>query len=78
MVILLLVVVFVFYFMLSLLFSSSFDRNLLDGHEIEFVWTVFPCFLLLFIGLPSLKILYLIDDFSFSCVTFRSIGYQWY
>jgi cytochrome c oxidase subunit 2 len=33
---------------------------------------------LVFIAFPSLKILYVIDDLSSRCLTFRAVGYQWY
>ena len=45
---------------------------------VEWVWTVIPAFLLLQIALPSLLLLYIIDETSDSTFTVKTIGHQWY
>lgn len=44
---------------------------------VEVVWTVIPMIILVFLAIPSLKILYLIDD-NEPYVTLKIIGRQWY
>ena len=53
-------------------------RNLLDDDAIEFLWTLRPVFVLLMIVLPSLKLLYTIDDGGKPQTTTKVLGHQWY
>lgn len=78
MLILILVSVVVMYTLCYSFFMVSFDRGLVDGHEVEFVWTILPSFLLVFIAFPSLKILYIIDECGDAFMTFKATGFQWY
>nr|UPX88280.1 cytochrome c oxidase subunit II [Leptodora kindtii] len=66
------------YFMVSLVTNKFVNRNLLDGQMIEIIWTVFPAIILLFIALPSLRLLYLIDELNEPAITLKTIGHQWY
>jgi len=68
----------VLYFIIVTYCTSSFEQGVTEGHEIEFIWTLLPALLLVFIAFPSLKILYIIDeDYKFS-LTYKVIGHQWY
>jgi len=49
-----------------------------EGQEIETIWTILPAFILIFIALPSLKILYLIEDTKTPNLTIKITGHQWY
>lgn len=42
------------------------------------IWTIFPIFILIFIALPSLRILYIRDEIYNSNITVKTIGHQWY
>jgi cytochrome c oxidase subunit 2 len=66
----------VMYYCFCLVYAYGFSRLEVGGHELEFIWTLVPSFLLIFIAFPSLKILYIIDDLSSGAVTFKSVGYQ--
>uniref|UniRef100_A0AAU6PC35 Cytochrome c oxidase subunit 2 n=1 Tax=Ledropsis sp. TaxID=3133679 RepID=A0AAU6PC35_9HEMI len=68
----------VFYMMFSIFLSSYNNRYLLEGQFIEFVWTIIPAFMLIFIALPSLRILYLIEEVSNPLLTVKGVGHQWY
>jgi len=50
----------------------------MEGQEIETIWTVVPAILLVFIALPSLKTLYLIEDSKTPSITVKISGHQWY
>nr|YP_005255126.1 cytochrome c oxidase subunit II [Fergusonina taylori]ADY85993.1 cytochrome c oxidase subunit II [Fergusonina taylori] len=76
--ILLMITVFVSYLMSSLLYNKYTNRFLLHGQTIEIIWTILPAFILLFIAMPSLRLLYLLDEINTPMITLKSIGHQWY
>lgn len=50
----------------------------MERQTIELIWTIIPAITLLFIAIPSLKILYLIDEINNPIITIKAIGHQWY
>nr|QJQ72492.1 cytochrome c oxidase subunit II [Gerres decacanthus] len=78
MMIILLISVFVFYIILNMVTSKLTNLNLLDSQEIEIVWTVLPAMILILIALPSLRILYLMDEINDPHLTIKAMGHQWY
>ena len=62
----------------SLICNNLRDRKLLEDQALETVWTVIPAVLLVFLALPSLRLLYLVDDTSSPNIVGKSIGHQWY
>nr|YP_003848762.1 cytochrome c oxidase subunit II [Bactrocera minax]ADL14713.1 cytochrome c oxidase subunit II [Bactrocera minax]WCB98491.1 cytochrome c oxidase subunit 2 [Bactrocera minax] len=76
--ILVMITTLVGYLMLMLFFNTYTNRNLLHGQTIEMIWTVLPAIVLLFIALPSLRLLYLLDEINEPSVTLKAIGHQWY
>jgi len=42
------------------------------------VWTILPAIILLFLALPSLRLLYLTDEIRNPSITLKAIGHQWY
>nr|YP_010264234.1 cytochrome c oxidase subunit II [Lucanus prometheus]UIN24746.1 cytochrome c oxidase subunit II [Lucanus prometheus] len=76
--ILLMITVLVGYLMISL-FSNQYNyRYLLEGQTIEVIWTILPAITLIFIALPSLRLLYLLDELNNPLISVKSIGHQWY
>nr|ALO77177.1 cytochrome c oxidase subunit 2 [Carpelimus sp. CAR01] len=66
-------------YMLSSIFFNNFNyRFLLEGQMIEIIWTLMPAIILIFIALPSLRLLYLLDEINNPIVTIKTIGHQWY
>nr|NP_068644.1 cytochrome c oxidase subunit II [Triatoma dimidiata]AAG31609.1 cytochrome c oxidase subunit 2 [Triatoma dimidiata] len=76
--ILTMITVLVGYMMGTVLYNKLINRYLLEGQTIELIWTILPAFTLIFIALPSLHILYLMDEMNNPAVTIKSIGHQWY
>nr|YP_010491841.1 cytochrome c oxidase subunit II [Platydracus impotens]UWM92627.1 cytochrome c oxidase subunit II [Platydracus impotens] len=76
--ILLMITVMVGYIMSTLFFNKFNYRYLLEGQTIEMIWTILPAITLIFIALPSLHLLYLLDEVNNPIVTVKSIGHQWY
>nr|BCW86802.1 cytochrome c oxidase subunit II [Drepanosurus asanumai]BCW86815.1 cytochrome c oxidase subunit II [Drepanosurus asanumai] len=66
------------FFMASLFFNTYVHRYLLDGQMIETIWTVLPAVILIFIALPSIRLLYLIDEVQNPALTIKVTGHQWY
>nr|WGL39511.1 cytochrome c oxidase subunit 2 [Limbodessus compactus] len=76
--ILTMITILVGYLMFSLIFNKFINRFLLEGQTIEVIWTILPAIILIFIALPSLRLLYLLDEISNPWLTLKTIGHQWY
>nr|YP_010837553.1 cytochrome c oxidase subunit II [Pycnarmon cribrata]WGC93518.1 cytochrome c oxidase subunit II [Pycnarmon cribrata] len=77
-IILIMITILVGYLMMSLFFNKYINRFLLEGQMIELIWTILPAITLIFIALPSLRLLYLLDELNNPLITLKSIGHQWY
>nr|AST10247.1 cytochrome c oxidase subunit II [Leucochrysa pretiosa] len=76
--ILTMITILVGYLMITLFFNKFTNRFLLEGQTIELIWTILPAIILIFIALPSLRLLYLLDEIDNPSITLKSIGHQWY
>ena len=77
-IILIFIITFVGYIMVSMLFNNIIYKGLLHGQVIECIWTTIPGLILIQIALPSLSLLYLIEDSPSPNLTIKAIGHQWY
>ncbi|YP_010307972.1 cytochrome c oxidase subunit II (mitochondrion) [Achroia grisella] len=77
-IILIMITILVGYIMINLFFNKFINRFLLEGQMIELIWTVLPAITLIFIALPSLRLLYLLDELNNPLITLKTIGHQWY
>nr|AMW68099.1 cytochrome c oxidase subunit II [Xanthostigma gobicola] len=78
MMILTMITILVSYIMISLFFNKLNNRFLLEGQLIEVIWTIIPAITLIFIALPSLRLLYLMDEINNPMITIKTMGHQWY
>uniref|UniRef100_UPI0030E0BB9C cytochrome c oxidase subunit 2 n=1 Tax=Chauliops zhengi TaxID=2936724 RepID=UPI0030E0BB9C len=76
--ILIMITIMISYMMITLMNNKLINRFLLEGQTIEFLWTMLPAITLIFIALPSLHILYLMDEINKPMLTIKAIGHQWY
>ncbi len=76
--IIILVVTVVRYAFIFLAINKYRNRYLLEAQQIETIWTILPAIILLFLALPSLRVLYLTDEISQPSITIKTIGHQWY
>nr|YP_009919015.1 cytochrome c oxidase subunit II [Ptychoptera minuta]QMP96595.1 cytochrome c oxidase subunit II [Ptychoptera minuta] len=76
--ILLMITILVGYMLFSLFFNTFSNRYLLSGQTIEVIWTILPAIVLMFIAMPSLRLLYLLDEVNDPALTLKTIGHQWY
>nr|WGU50330.1 cytochrome c oxidase subunit 2 [Laemobothrion sp.] len=66
------------FYVLFLMMSKMTNRSIVLNEGLEVVWTVFPAIILIVIGLPSLKILYIMESTTNPCITIKAMGHQWY
>nr|AIW65038.1 cytochrome c oxidase subunit II [Notonectidae sp. MT-2014] len=78
MMILTMITIMVGYILMTTMFNKMINRYLLEGQTIELIWTMLPAVMLVFIALPSLRLLYLMDETNNPMLTIKSIGHQWY
>nr|UXE35018.1 cytochrome c oxidase subunit II [Nematistius pectoralis] len=68
----------VLYIIAAMVTAKLTDKLVLDSQEIEIIWTVLPAIVLILIALPSLRILYLMDEINDPHLTIKAVGHQWY
>jgi len=64
--------------MYSITTNNYIDKNINESQPLELFWTIIPAFILIFIGLPSIKLLYLLDEVFHPSLTIKTLGHQWY
>lgn len=76
--ILIIIITTVMWLILKALSGKAYHRYLVDGTLLEIIWTIVPAVILVLIALPSLKLLYLMDEVMDPGLTIKAIGHQWY
>lgn len=76
--IIILIVTIVGYNIISTVNNENVNLNLMESQDLELFWTVVPALILLFIGFPSIRLLYIIDEVRNPLITFKTVGHQWY
>lgn len=66
-------------YIISLILTTSLTHtSTIDAQEVETIWTILPAIILIIIALPSLRILYIIDEINNPSMTIKTMGHQWY
>nr|AMB36473.1 cytochrome c oxidase subunit II [Brachygobius kabiliensis] len=68
----------VLYIIVAMVETKLTNMHILDSQEIEIIWTILPAIILILIALPSLRILYLMDEINSPHLTVKTVGHQWY
>nr|QAX91105.1 cytochrome c oxidase subunit 2 [Parrhinotermes sp. C MW-2019] len=76
--IMLMILTTVSYMMVMLMKNKNISRFMLEGQLIETTWTIAPAVILIFIAMPSLRLLYLMDEVHTPALTLKVVGHQWY
>nr|QED56942.1 cytochrome oxidase subunit II [Anthonomus eugenii] len=76
--ILVIITILVGHMLISMFFNKFTHRFLLDGQMIEMIWTILPAIILIMIALPSLRLLYILDENFNPMISIKTIGHQWY
>nr|ASW34658.1 cytochrome c oxidase subunit II [Quedenfeldtia trachyblepharus] len=69
---------FVLYTISLMMTTHLTHTNTMDAQAVEMIWTMLPAIILVLIALPSLRILYLMDEINNPHLTIKAIGHQWY
>nr|YP_009114656.1 cytochrome c oxidase subunit II [Megaladapis edwardsi]AII98612.1 cytochrome c oxidase subunit II [Megaladapis edwardsi] len=66
-------------YIISLMLTTKLTHtSTMDAQEVETVWTILPAVILILIALPSLRILYMMDEITTPSLTLKTMGHQWY
>nr|YP_009651433.1 cytochrome c oxidase subunit II [Blarina brevicauda]QDA22154.1 cytochrome c oxidase subunit II [Blarina brevicauda] len=68
----------VLYIISSMLTTKLTHTNTMDAQAVETIWTILPAIILILIALPSLRILYMMDEINNPTLTVKTVGHQWY
>nr|AAG00366.1 cytochrome c oxidase subunit II [Ateles chamek] len=68
----------VLYIISMMLTTKLTHTSTMNAQEIEMIWTILPAIILIMIALPSLRILYMTDEFNKPYLTLKAVGHQWY
>nr|YP_002970878.1 cytochrome c oxidase subunit II [Gambelia wislizenii]BAH70398.1 cytochrome oxidase subunit 2 [Gambelia wislizenii] len=68
----------VLYTITLMMTTNLTHTNTMDAQEVEMIWTILPAIILIMIALPSLRILYLMDEINNPHLTIKTMGHQWY
>nr|AEQ28335.1 cytochrome oxidase subunit II [Toxostoma guttatum] len=65
-------------YLLATMLTGKLSSSSVDAQVIELVWTILPAVVLIMLALPSLRILYMMDEINEPNLTLKAIGHQWY
>nr|AII02996.1 cytochrome c oxidase subunit II [Sus scrofa domesticus] len=68
----------VLYITSLMLTTKLTHTSTMDAQEVETIWTILPAIILILIALPSLRILYMMDEINNPALTVKTMGHQWY
>nr|YP_010875321.1 cytochrome c oxidase subunit II [Chelonoidis carbonarius]QOD98690.1 cytochrome c oxidase subunit II [Chelonoidis carbonarius]WGW14971.1 cytochrome c oxidase subunit II [Chelonoidis carbonarius] len=68
----------VLYIITLMMTTKLTYTNTMNAQEVEMIWTILPATVLITIALPSLRVLYLMDEISNPHLTIKAMGHQWY
>ncbi|YP_001654989.1 cytochrome c oxidase subunit II (mitochondrion) [Heteronotia binoei] len=69
---------FILYIITLMITTTLTHTGTMDAQLVETVWTILPAIILVLIALPSLRILYLMDEVNNPHLTVKAVGHQWY
>nr|AAB42164.2 cytochrome oxidase subunit II [Melaphis rhois]ACO48431.1 cytochrome oxidase subunit II [Melaphis rhois] len=76
--IILMIMFMISYMMIFIIKNKFINIKILENQMIEFIWTIIPPIILIFIALPSLHLLYLMDEIKSPIMTIKILGHQWF
>nr|YP_010580855.1 cytochrome c oxidase subunit II [Pyrops clavatus]UAT98593.1 cytochrome c oxidase subunit II [Pyrops clavatus]UZT27040.1 cytochrome c oxidase subunit 2 [Pyrops clavatus] len=64
---------------MAMMLKNKMSNNMLtESQMMEAIWTTAPAIVLVFIAIPSIKILYMMEEIINPSITIKTIGHQWY
>nr|UAT98619.1 cytochrome c oxidase subunit II [Pyrops spinolae] len=64
--------------MTMMLKNKASNNKMVESQMTEAIWTTMPALVLVFIAIPSIKILYMMEEIINPSITIKTIGHQWY
>lgn len=58
--------------------NKNLNLNILTREFLEIIWTSLPVFILLFLAVPSIQVLFIIEEVISPLITIKIIGNQWF
>lgn len=77
-IVIIIVIIIVGYILVCFYLNKYYNLGLFEGQRLERIWTILPGIFLLFIAFPSIRLLYLIEEFEYPELRIKVIGHQWY
>merc|ERR1712018_820120 len=74
--ILMFIISFVGYIIISILSNKFINMNILERQIIECILTIIPAIILIQIAIPSLLLLYILDESIDRSITIKVLGHQ--
>nr|ASU53107.1 cytochrome oxidase subunit II [Periphyllus bengalensis] len=76
--IILMIMFMITYMMMFIIKNKFINIKISENQMIELIWTSIPPIILIFIALPSLHLLYLMDEIKSPIMTIKIFGHQWF
>nr|YP_009445990.1 cytochrome c oxidase subunit II [Trocnadella arisana]AMY96195.1 cytochrome c oxidase subunit II [Trocnadella arisana] len=78
MMVIIMITMMVMYTLMYLIFNKFTNLYMNQAQMIEMFWTILPAIFLMMVALPSIRILYLMEELSEPLMTLKTIGHQWF
>nr|YP_010937202.1 cytochrome c oxidase subunit II [Iassus lateralis]WIW75745.1 cytochrome c oxidase subunit II [Iassus lateralis]WKW94145.1 cytochrome c oxidase subunit II [Iassus lateralis]WLN32150.1 cytochrome c oxidase subunit II [Iassus lateralis] len=78
MMVIMIITMMVMYTMFYMMINKMTNIFMTQAQMIELFWTILPALFLILVALPSIRILYLIEEISQPMMTIKTIGHQWF
>jgi len=72
------VLLLIFYILFIIILSKNLYKTFSERTLIETIWSLVPAFILILLILPSIKVLYIVEDIKNPEITLKIIAHQWY
>nr|AEF13166.1 cytochrome oxidase subunit II [Hormaphis similibetulae] len=76
--IILMIMIIITYMMMFIIKTQFINIKIMENQMIEIIWTTIPPIILIFIAMPSLHLLYLMDEIKSPIMTIKIFGHQWF
>nr|QJW34308.1 cytochrome c oxidase subunit II [Schoutedenia ralumensis] len=76
--IIMMIMLMISYMMIFIMKNKFINIKIKENQSIEFIWTIIPPIILIFIAMPSLHLLYLMDEIKSPIMTIKIFGHQWF
>nr|AAK32123.1 cytochrome oxidase subunit II [Hamamelistes miyabei]AAK32128.1 cytochrome oxidase subunit II [Hamamelistes miyabei]AAK32129.1 cytochrome oxidase subunit II [Hamamelistes miyabei]AAK32130.1 cytochrome oxidase subunit II [Hamamelistes miyabei] len=76
--IIMMIMLIITYMMMFIIKNKFINIKIMENQIIEIIWTTIPPIILIFIAMPSLHLLYLMDEIKSPIMTIKIFGHQWF